>query len=392
MKIVLNCSSLISSGGFVSTFNLLKQLAENSRGHEYLVIIPENVGYEKIDFNSYPHLTPIYYRRSNLNNVKRLIYDNFLLKKIIYSWNADIVFSMGNIGPLKLKIPHVLMIRKPYFAYKDKYIYRNWSLLGKANLRIQNQLSKMISKNCDLLTVQTPVMKKRISENFGISTEKIKVIPNALIKENLTTDENISGLYNYLRKESVVNILALAQYYPHKNLEKIIEVAEELKSRNIKDFRFLLTIDEKQHPNVSKILKAIKEKKLESFVWNLGIVNKNDLSSLYKNVDYLIMPTFLETFGNPYIEAMYNKVPILASDFDFSRSVCKEAAVYFNTFDTDDIINKLYYAKTNDLSTNIVTGQSIVEESFSSWIEITDSYINELETVVKTRRKKNDIK
>lgn len=280
------------------------------------------------------------------------------------------------------------MIRKPYFAYKDEYIYRNWSFLGKANLRIQNQLSKIISKNCDLLTVQTPVMKTRISKNFGVSTDKIKVIPNALIKENLTANKKSNGIYEYLKNESVTNVLALAQYYPHKNLEKIIEVAEELKRRNVKDFRFLLTINENQHPNVSKILKSIKEKKLESFVWNLGLVNKNDLSSLYKNVDYLIMPTFLETFGNPYIEAMYNKVPILASDFDFSRSVCKEAAIYFDTFDTDDIISKLYYAKTNDLSSNIVTGQRIVEESFSSWSEITDSYINELEMVVNKRRDK----
>lgn len=385
MKIILNCTSLISSGGFVSTYNILSELIEDSRGHDYLAILPEGVGYEKLDISNVNHLTIYYYKRSKFNNLKRIVFDNFTLKNIIREWNADVVFSMGNLGPIKLNIPHALMIRKPYFAYREDYIYGNWSKLGKMILEFQYYLSKKVASNCELISVQTPVMKKRISENFSIDHNRIKIIPNALIKENLVKPSLENNKFYYLKDSKSKNVLALAQYYPHKNLEILLDVAEKLKSKNNKEFKFYLTIDKKQHKNVTKLLSAIKERKLEDVVINLGIVDKSDLSSLYQNVDYLIMPTYLETFGNPYIEAMYNKVLILASDFDFSRAVCKEAAIYFDTFNPEDVIEKLIYAKNEDHKKRLEIGKEIVECSFSNWEEITNSYILELENITKNK-------
>jgi glycosyltransferase involved in cell wall biosynthesis len=45
----------------------------------------------------------------------------------------------------------------------------------------------------------------------------------------------------------------------------------------------------------------------------------------------------LESYGLPFVEAMFNKKTIITSDFDFTWDVCGEAAYYFDPLDEGSI-------------------------------------------------------
>jgi len=62
---------------------------------------------------------------------------------------------------------------------------------------------------------------------------------------------------------------------------------------------------------------------------NVGRVTLNEVIELYRSAHICFMPSLLETFSASYPEAMAMGRPIVASDLDFARAVCKEAAVYF---------------------------------------------------------------
>ena len=49
------------------------------------------------------------------------------------------------------------------------------------------------------------------------------------------------------------------------------------------------------------------------------------------------MPTLIETYGLPYLEAQVLKKAMLTSDRDFARELCGEAAVYFDPLDPEDV-------------------------------------------------------
>lgn len=55
----------------------------------------------------------------------------------------------------------------------------------------------------------------------------------------------------------------------------------------------------------------------------------------------MFLPTLLECFSASYAEAMVMKKPILTSDLGFAHTVCKDAAVYFDPDDANDVAAKI---------------------------------------------------
>ncbi|MEM7928074.1 glycosyltransferase, partial [Morganella morganii] len=61
----------------------------------------------------------------------------------------------------------------------------------------------------------------------------------------------------------------------------------------------------------------------------------------------LIFPSLLESFSATPVEAMKMKVPVIASDLPFVRSICKDSAFYFNPLDPYSIAESIFYAYSN---------------------------------------------
>lgn len=73
----------------------------------------------------------------------------------------------------------------------------------------------------------------------------------------------------------------------------------------------------------------------------LGFVSENELATLYKNAYALIYPSLNEGFGYPPLEAMRFGVPVLASPFTSITEVCESAALYFNPYSVEEIMNRI---------------------------------------------------
>jgi glycosyltransferase involved in cell wall biosynthesis len=76
-------------------------------------------------------------------------------------------------------------------------------------------------------------------------------------------------------------------------------------------------------------------------VINLGPQKIEDCPELYIRSDALFLPTLLETYSANYPEAMIMNKPIITSNLDFAKDVCKDAALYFDPLAPQDIANKI---------------------------------------------------
>ena len=81
--------------------------------------------------------------------------------------------------------------------------------------------------------------------------------------------------------------------------------------------------------------------KSRSMIYNVGRLSPLNAPHLYEEVDYMFLPTLLECFSASYVEAMAMKVPILTSDLSFARTVCGDAALYFDPLDPVSIAKKI---------------------------------------------------
>ncbi len=133
--------------------------------------------------------------------------------------------------------------------------------------------------------------------------------------------------------KNTIRFLVLSANYPHKNISILNKVVPLLKMQ-IKSFEFITTIPHDEYKKT--INKDIRDR-----VLNIGSIEVQKCVQLYKEVNYLFLPTLLETFTATYPEAMKMEVPILTSDLSFAKDICGDAAVYFDPLNAKDIVEKI---------------------------------------------------
>jgi Glycosyltransferase len=171
----------------------------------------------------------------------------------------------------------------------------------------------------------------------------------------------------------------LSRYYPLKNLEIFIPLAEEIKKRGL-NYKIIITIDESQHRKVKPFLSLIKDCGLDDIIINIGPVKVENAPSLYEQCNGLLMPSLIETYCNPYVESMYHKRLILTSDMDFSREVCGDAAIYFNPLNPLSILEAIETAYSSDILREEKIRQGNMKiEKLHSWNELVKMYSNIIE-------------
>jgi glycosyltransferase involved in cell wall biosynthesis len=179
-----------------------------------------------------------------------------------------------------------------------------------------------------LLLSQTPVAECRIKQTYGYSG-KTTQLPNAISLDSLRGDQLSARPMALEGREHRLRLFCLTRYYPHKNLESIVDMFVRF-GEELQDVLVVLTISADDHPNARKLLRTIDRRDLRANILNVGPLAQEELSAYYRHCHALFLPTLLESFTSTYLEAMQFGAPILTSDLDFARFICGEAAVYFN--------------------------------------------------------------
>lgn len=206
---------------------------------------------------------------------------------------------------------------------------------------IQKMLLKLFLRHSDTIIVQTNSMFELVSKklrNKIILQEKIWGEFNfnkfTFIKESLINLD--MSLINKIKNISSKNTLFFypASFYNHKNHDKLIEAFNFLYKNSSKSFKLLLTLEMNELKNISKLNIKLP------YILLLGKLPYSMVINLYEHIDYLVFPSFQESYGLPLIEANANNVKIIASDLDYVYEVCNPFLT-FNPSAVDDIFLKI---------------------------------------------------
>ena len=106
------------------------------------------------------------------------------------------------------------------------------------------------------------------------------------------------------------------------------------------------------------------------------IENDNVIEELQK-YEALFFPSKLESYGLPFYEAMYARIPILASNTDNIREVCGDTALYFDPNNAESIANILLKFIHNDVNyERIMENGSMRISNQLTWKEYVQEIIN----------------
>ena len=228
---------------------------------------------------------------------------------------SPLLVNLANTAPLAygkqiVTIHDLAFIRNPHWFSKTFAAYYNF-------------LIPIIARRSMSIITVSEFSKKEIVDLLGIPPSKIHVIYNG-VSEIFKSD-----VYGNDEKRFGKYILAVSSFDPRKNLRGLIEAFLKLKYTDLK-----LVIAGRASKNFNMDEAFSEPGANRERIIFLSDISQNELASLYRGAIALCYPSFYEGFGLPPLEAMASGCPVVASDIESIREVCRDAAILINPNDT----------------------------------------------------------
>lgn len=231
--------------------------------------------------------------------------------KELKALNADYYHITGDIYFLAMLLPR----DKTTLTLHDIGFYKNHKKTARLLLKGLLWLSFPL-RYVKKFSVISELVKNDVVQYFGISTEKISVIPNPL---TLSLQKS--------EKPFDVNRVRILQIGtgPHKNLIGLIEAVKS------KDHIHLDIIG---NPS-EELINLMKGYKISYALYRN--ISNDEVIELYSEVDIIYFASFSEGFGLPILEGQAAAKLVITSDMSPMKEVANGGAILVNPYDTVSI-------------------------------------------------------
>lgn len=319
MRIGIDASTIGTMGGpRTYVLNLINSLLKTDRENEYVIF-----------YNSREHLGRFPQAKEIVvpfsNPFTRLIREHLLMPLFYKKERLDIIHNTKSaisiFKPCKtvVTLHDIIPLTNPETETFMARVY--WS--------IQMPIA---ARRADRIITISEYAKKEISGYFGITSEKITVIPNCFeerfrpVSDTKALDEIRS---KYTLPESF--ILYVGTIQPRKNLNMLIKAFYNLKKNG--KINKKLVIAGRKGWLYSSLFKLIKELRIEEEVIFTGFVPDEDLPYVYNMAYLFVYLSLFEGFGIPPLEAMACGVPVICSNTTSIPEVVGDAGILVDPYD-----------------------------------------------------------
>lgn len=337
MRIVVNTISTKkgAGGAYQIASNFLMETLKHQSGVEWYYITSQDVD-DLVGKNFEPLKGIRYFVFPTQPDFKKTY---SAVKKELKAWeeqyHPDVIYTISSPCYFTFNTPEVMRFANAWVTNPNR---ESWSVMPfKALLRMYfyrwNQI-RLLRKAKYIIT-QSETVKKGLLRITKLPDNHVKVVPNVL------PQFFAKAQVEHVNNQNSINVICAAAPVPHKNLDIIPKVLEELYlGHGISNVRFHLTI-----PEGNSLLKQIQSNAhkmgLDKCIVNHGRCTQQQLIDIYNNCDICFLPTLLETFSASSLEAMYFGLCIVATDYGFNSEVIGNAGLYYKPMNAKDAANQI---------------------------------------------------
>ena len=272
-----------------------------------------------------------------------------------------------------------------------------------------NFSTKYAVKNATAMIAVSESTKKDLISKFGADPKKISVVYHGINREKFkikSADKASLQRSGKLKIEKILAkyrirkpyILFVGTIQPRKNLERLIEAFAKVVSRlQTTGYSEKRTVDGRQSTVdliivgklgwlYDEILSAPKKFKVLGKVKFLDYVKDSDLPYLYSGASLFVLPSLVEGFGLPVLEAMAAGIPLAVSARSSLPEVGGNAAIYFNPEDSRDIANIIFQVLTNPKLRKDLIEKGKKQLTKFSWEKCARETLNVLGSIVSSSK------
>jgi glycosyltransferase involved in cell wall biosynthesis len=337
MRILINTSSTFSGGGLQVARSIVEE-CELFDQHTFRIVLGPNLS--KITPEAAAsHVSLARVAQRPAERLRRLENPAIELARIERAFRPDVVLTTSGPAYWRPRAPHLMGFNLPHYLYPESPFFTkciSWS--ERMKLRMRGAVIRYFAKrDADAWVVQTDDVRRRLQQ--WLKADSIFTVHNTISRAFL----NLAPTSKPFPKPNAgepFRVLVLSMYHRHKNLELLNQICKILRELSISDVVFDVTLPDHDYT-------AIIHPEHRHLVRNLGVQRPEQCPTLYEQANMLFLPTLLECFSANYVESMCMQRPIVTTDLGFARTVCEDAALYFEPMNAGDALAKILEIKSS---------------------------------------------
>lgn len=331
MNILINFATLKAGGGQNVALNFLSAI------HHH---IPEGTAFVfLVASRSEIHRTLIEMRVGQIIQVPRSAIWRIIFE-CVFGWfwlvrhRIDVIYSYFGYAWLPRRWPQVSGAVDSNLFFPEIDFWEEHTGLARLKRWLMDKYRLHGIRRASALIFENAALMERAKVLYGLDESK-------LIRPSIYIDD--AGEKYSLPPGLNVTLpigLFLCGWQIHKNILQIPALAAALRSRG-RAMSFLLTAAADGSPLSDTFEHLVTKLGVSDLVFLCGAVKKSSLKDLYRQVNYVMLLSKLESFSNNIIEAWHFGVPLVVSDAAWAKAICGEAAIYVRRDSVDSIADTL---------------------------------------------------
>ena len=235
------------------------------------------------------------------------------------------VICLGNLPP-------PVRLKAQVYTFFQNLIYidfSNYFGFDKSILWLKSWYITFYLKNTDYVIVQTDYVKDAFCKKYQFIENQCFTIP---FFENF-----VEKSYSKIRRKE--HFLFVSDGNTHKNHKNLLKAWGIVNQRN-PDLELHLTVSQ-IYPNLLKLIEKYQSKGIN--IINHGKVSQTTLNELYQASEYIVYPSFTESFGLGLIEGVLAGCKPIVSNRPYAFAVVEPFKV-FNPLDFQNIAKSILEA------------------------------------------------
>jgi glycosyltransferase involved in cell wall biosynthesis len=326
---------------------LINALMRDFPEHEYLLFSPRAKDEFSHQLNG---RFKIIFPETRLAKSFHPIWRSYGVNRQLEKERANIFHGLSNEIPIrnhKSNVRSVVTIHDLIFLkHTEQYPF--------IDRQIYEMKTRYAAKHADQIIAVSNETKKDLIEYYHVHERKIEVIyPSVDIQfQALKSEDEIESIR---RKYSLPNkyILNVGSFFPRKNQKTLIEAFDLIKNKVEEDLLFVGSYGDTQR----KMEELIEKKNLRSRIKIVSGISNNNLPAVYQAASLFVFPSLVEGFGAPVLEALFSRVPVIATKEGAIQEAGGRNSVYINPLNAEEIANViLSVLKNEEIRTRMIEG------------------------------------
>jgi glycosyltransferase involved in cell wall biosynthesis len=257
-----------------------------------------------------------------VTNRTHLLAQMVALPAIAARRSLDVLHSPANIGPpVAPRVARVITLLDLIWLHQREA----WDATAAG--RAMGALSRSSARWADRVIAISEAARDDFVTTLGLDPSRVDVTPLGVSPHVSAEHEPEEELRRRLELDHADVVLGVAQKRPYKNLGSLIRAAAELEERPV------VVLVGAPTPHEEELKGLASELGVREQLRFLGWVSEGELDALYRLASCFVLPSLIEGFGLPVLEAMARDVPVACSNRTATAEVAADAALLF---DPDD--------------------------------------------------------